>query len=166
MRPVSCHSPMHLPRPQSARNLILLGDPQQLPQVAQALHPNASGVSVLDHVIGEHATLAEDRGVFLPETRRMHPDVADFISDQFYDGRLDCHAQTARQSTCAGTGLRWIRAEHSGNKTASHQEAELIAARLAELMDTDWVNHKGEVNPLQPDRFHGGSAVQRPSSHD
>jgi uncharacterized protein len=63
----------------SAHNILLLGDPQQLPQVAQASHPNASGVSVLDHVIGEDSTIRPDRGVFLSETRRMHPDIADFI---------------------------------------------------------------------------------------
>ncbi len=34
----------------SATNVILLGDPQQLPQVAQAAHPNRSGVSALDHL--------------------------------------------------------------------------------------------------------------------
>jgi predicted RecB family nuclease len=39
----------------SATNVLLLGDPQQLPQVAQASHPNRSGVSALDHLLGEDA---------------------------------------------------------------------------------------------------------------
>ena len=31
----------------SAANVILLGDPQQLPQVSQASHPNGAGASAL-----------------------------------------------------------------------------------------------------------------------
>ncbi|MDZ5088718.1 MULTISPECIES: TM0106 family RecB-like putative nuclease [Mycobacteriaceae] len=137
----------------AARNLILLGDPQQLPQVAQAIHPNSSGVSVLDHVIGEHATLSADRGVFLPETRRMHPDVTAFISQQFYDGRLGSHASCEGQSTAQGTGLRWILADHVGNKTSSQQEADLIVDRIADLMGTPWTNHHGETSQLGPGDF-------------
>ena len=58
----------------SAHNLVLLGDPLQLPQVAKALHPGGGGVSALEHVLGSDATIAADRGVFLTETRRMHPE--------------------------------------------------------------------------------------------
>ena len=36
----------------SAQNLILLGDPLQLPQVTQASHPGGGGSSVLEHVVG------------------------------------------------------------------------------------------------------------------
>ena len=72
----------------AAHNLILLGDPLQLPQVAQASHLRGSGRSVLEHVVGDDVTLADDRGVFLSTTWRMHPDVCDFISDQIYEGRL------------------------------------------------------------------------------
>ena len=70
----------------SARNLILLGDPLQLPQVTQADHPGGGGRSVLEHVLGKDATLHPGRGVFLSQTRRMHPDVCSFISAQIYEG--------------------------------------------------------------------------------
>lgn len=46
----------------SASDVILLGDPLQLPQVAQASHPNRSGVSGLDHVIGDDLTIAAEAG--------------------------------------------------------------------------------------------------------
>ncbi|MEZ0339861.1 TM0106 family RecB-like putative nuclease [Mycobacterium sp. pV006] len=137
----------------AARNLILLGDPQQLPQVAQAAHPNGSGVSVLDHAIGERATLSADRGVFLPETRRMHPDVTAFISQQFYDGRLASHASCTTQSTVHGTGLRWIRSDHVGCRTSSEQEANLIVERIVDLMGTPWTNQGGNTAPLEPSDF-------------
>ena len=97
----------------SAHNLILLGDPLQLPQVTQASHPGGGGLSVLEHVLGPEATMPPDRGVFLHETRRMHPDVCRFISDQIYEGRLDSHPSCAIQDTEFGTGLRWLEAEHA-----------------------------------------------------
>src|SRR5262249_41454925 len=53
---------------QGARNVVLLGDPQQLAHVSQGTHPSGSGASVLSHLLGEHDTVAIDRGVFLGET--------------------------------------------------------------------------------------------------
>ena len=81
----------------SAKNLVLLGDPLQLPQVAQAVHPGGGGLSVLEHVLGDDVTLPPDRGVFLTETRRMHPDVCRFISEEIYEGRLESHPSCAQQ---------------------------------------------------------------------
>lgn len=133
----------------AARNLILVGDPLQLPQVAQASHPRGSGRSVLEHVAGEDNTLSDDRGVFLSTTWRMHPDVCNFISEQIYEGRLASHPDTERQSIIAGTGLRWIPALHVGNTTSSPEEAELVAEHALGLIGTDWVDFKGNTKTLQ-----------------
>ena len=54
----------------SARNLILLGDPLQLAQVSQGTHPPRTGVSVLEHLLGDHPTVPPDMGLFLDRTRR------------------------------------------------------------------------------------------------
>jgi uncharacterized protein len=137
----------------SIRNLVLLGDPAQLPQVSKALHPNGSGASVLQHVLGDDATMPADRGVFLTETRRMHPDVCQFISDEIYDGRLHSHPSCAQQTTELGTGLRWLRAEHDGCATESVEEAELVAAQISKLIGTRWTNQRGEIAPLTPYDF-------------
>ncbi len=137
----------------AARNLILVGDPLQLPQVAQASHPRGSGRSVLEHVVGADVTLAKDRGVFLSQTWRMHPDVCDFISRQIYRGRLDHHRNCARQSTAAGTGLRWIQAEHSANATCSLEEAELVAEQVLALIGTPWTDFDGTDKPLNATDF-------------
>ncbi len=45
----------------SAQKLILLGDPLQLAQVSQGVHPLGSGASVLEHLLGEASTIPEDR---------------------------------------------------------------------------------------------------------
>jgi len=137
----------------AAHNLILLGDPLQLPQVAQASHPRDSGRSVLEHVVGDDVTLAEDRGVFLSTTWRMHPDICDFISGQIYEGRLRYQSNCKRQSTSVGTGLRWISADHVGNSTSSIEEAELVANQVLRLIGTTWVDFDGNEKELMATDF-------------
>ena len=137
----------------SARNLVLLGDPLQLGQVAQASHPHGSGASVLEHILGDHATISDDRGIFLSETWRMHPDVCRFISEQIYEGRLGSHPSCALQSTTEGTGARWLRAAHSERSTDSVEEAALVATELARLMGAKWVDQAGVDRILRVDDF-------------
>ena len=137
----------------AAHNVILLGDPQQLAQIAQAVHPNESGRSGLEHVLADHATMPADRGAFLSQTWRMHPDVCRFISEEIYEGRLTSHPSCATQSTIAGTGLRWLRAEHHGRTTCAPEEAELIAAEIARLIDTEWTIFDGARRRLAATDF-------------
>lgn len=63
----------------AARNIVLVGDPRQLPQVIQGAHPEPANLSCLDWMLGDHATVPPDRGIFLPVSRRMHPEVCRFI---------------------------------------------------------------------------------------
>lgn len=135
----------------AARNLVLLGDPLQLPQVAQASHPGRSGDSVLEHLLGDALTMPDDRGVFLSETRRMHPDVCRFISESIYEGRLSSHESCVQQRSELGTGLRWLRADHTGCSTQAPAEAVLIVEQVDRLLGTTWVNHRGESLKLGTD---------------
>jgi predicted RecB family nuclease len=137
----------------SAHNLILLGDPLQLSQVSQAAHPGGGGSSVLEHVLGDDVTIPSDRGVFLGETWRMHPDICQFISEQIYEGRLVSHPSCAIQNTEFGTGLRWLEAEHVGCSTESVEEAEMVAAEIGRLVGTGWVDQHGSESPLAVDDF-------------
>jgi hypothetical protein len=133
---------------QAAKNIVLLGDPLQLAQVTQGSHPDGSGASVLEHVLGEHATIPDDRGVFLSTTWRMHPDVCDFISEQIYEGRLTSEAGCALQGTEFGTGLRWLRAEHRDRQTECEEEAELIAAEIRRLIGTTYTDREGTTHVI------------------
>jgi len=137
----------------SAKNVVLLGDPLQLPQVSQAVHPGRGGSSVLEHVLGEHVTLPTDRGVFLTETRRMHPDICRFISDEIYEGRLKSHPGCALQATEFGTGLRWLRADHTECSTESLQEAQIVVEQIGRLRGTPWVDRYGVEAPLTAEDF-------------
>jgi Viral (Superfamily 1) RNA helicase len=73
---------------QAAKTVVLLGDPQQLEQPTQGTHPDGVDTSALDHMLGGHQTIPEDRGLFLEETWRLHPTICAFTSELFYENRL------------------------------------------------------------------------------
>lgn len=137
-----------------ASSLVLLGDPQQLPQVTKASHPGTSGGSVLAHLLNGRSTIATDRGFFLTESWRMHPDISLFVSEQSYDGRLrsrDACSQRAVQApgTFTGAGLRLLPVEHEGRSQSSIEEAKAIAAACERLLLGGTVtNEFGGTRPL------------------
>jgi predicted RecB family nuclease len=141
-----------------ARNVILLGDPQQLAQVSQAVHPPGAGMSVLEHLLGEHTTIPPERGLFIDETRRMHPDVCKFISRAIYEDRLESFADCANQRIEApgeltGTGIRYVPIAHEGNTRESPEEVEAIKGMVDELLKGQYVQTDGSSGPLKPEEI-------------
>ena len=132
----------------SARSLVLLGDPNQLPQVSQGSHPEGSGRSVLQHLLGEDVTVRPERGLFLAETWRLRPELCAFTSDAYYEGRLGYAPVTARRSLALGNGPAWIPVEHEGHGQSSPEEVEAIAAAIAGLLGTPFTDEHGETRPL------------------
>ncbi|MGJ0202980.1 TM0106 family RecB-like putative nuclease [Leucobacter sp. gxy201] len=119
----------------AAERLLLLGDPQQLPQVSQGSHPEPVDSSALGWLLGAHETMPAELGYFLAETRRMRPELAGIVSELAYDGRLHAHpAASQREAVGVGAaGLHWHPVRHSGNATASNEEASAVA-RIAHDM--------------------------------
>ena len=72
----------------AAANLLLLGDPQQLPQVSQGTHPEPVDTSALGWLLDGQRTLPAERGYFLDCSYRMHPAVCAAVSRLSYEGRL------------------------------------------------------------------------------
>jgi superfamily I DNA and/or RNA helicase len=136
-----------------ARNLVLLGDPQQLSQVSQGTHPEGAAASALEHVLAGGDTIPPERGLFLGFTWRMHPDVARFVSEMSYEERLRSAPDCARQGTAFGTGIRFIPVEHEGNRQSSREEADAIAAEIDRMTGGDYTNMKGRTRPLRHDDF-------------
>ena len=127
----------------AARSVVLLGDPQQLAHVSHGTHPRGSGASVLEHTLGDAATVAPAEGVFLDHTYRMHPDVCRFVSNAMYDGRLQPVDACARQRVDAdgelsGAGVSMLAVEHEDNRQTAPQEAERVAGAVQQLLDTGW----------------------------
>ncbi|WP_343040217.1 TM0106 family RecB-like putative nuclease [Nitratireductor arenosus] len=137
----------------AARNIVLVGDPRQLPQVIQGAHPDPANSSCLDWMLGDHATVPPDRGIFLPVSRRMHPDVCRFISDQVYEGRLTSHLDTARQSVTGtsfpAAGAFWVPVPHEGNPQISPEEVSAIRAAADELLTGAWTDKDGTMRSMR-----------------
>jgi uncharacterized protein len=143
----------------AARNLVLIGDQMQLAQPAQGSHPGQSGLSCLHYLLEGHATVPPDRGVLLPTTWRLHPDICRFISDTAYDGRLSPQGGTSRRRVVLpkdamrlrrGTGIHIEELPHEGNTQSSEEEAERIAELIGEL-DRSEVEENGKARPFDRD---------------
>jgi predicted RecB family nuclease len=137
----------------AARNVVLLGDPVQLAQVTQGTHPPGSGASVLEHLLRDAHTIPPDRGLFLERTFRLHPDVAAFVSEAFYDGRLRPAEGCERQVTAFGTGLRFLPVEHEANRRSSVEEAERIRTAIEGMLGGEYTDADGRTRPLRENDF-------------
>ncbi|HLS46425.1 MAG TPA: TM0106 family RecB-like putative nuclease [Ornithinicoccus sp.] len=137
----------------ATRGIVLLGDPQQLPQVVQGTHPYGAGRSSLQHLIGDQETMSSDRGIFLDRTYRMHPEITRFVSDLSYASRLESVGGLERQRVDAlgelsGSGLRWVPVPHLASVSESPEEAETVADLIRDLLAGTWTDHEGRVSPL------------------
>ncbi|TDK26264.1 TM0106 family RecB-like putative nuclease [Luteimonas aestuarii] len=135
---------------QAGAQLVLLGDPQQLDQPLQGSHPEGTDVSALHHILGEEQTLPPERGLFLGETWRLHPDICRFTSEMFYANRLHPRAGLERQAIVStsrinGSGLRFLPIPTRGNQSASPEEAEAVRQLVAEILTSGatWTNDRG-----------------------
>ena len=122
-----------------AESVIMLGDPQQLPQVTKADHPDGSGASVLEHLLDGRSTIADGRGVLLDVSWRMHPEVCEFVSERSYDGLLRSREACANRrvdapGSLSGAGLRVRFVDHEGRSQASAEEADAIAEACRTLL--------------------------------
>jgi uncharacterized protein len=142
----------------SAKSLLLLGDPQQLPQVSQGTHPEPIDGSALGYLSDGHDVLPEQFGYFLAETRRMHPALTRAVSRLSYEGALHAHptAET-RHLESVEPGLHAVPVEHYGNATESVEEAEQVVAIIRAHIGLEWMpgtrddgTPQGRTRPFTP----------------
>ncbi|OBI19894.1 TM0106 family RecB-like putative nuclease [Mycobacterium sp. E2497] len=132
----------------AAANLVLLGDPQQLPQVSQGTHPDPVDTSALDWLVDGQRTLPDERGYFLDRSYRMHPAVCAAVSALSYEGRLHSHECTGdRRLAGYPPGVQTLTVAHHGNSTESPQEADAIAAEIDRMLGAPWTDEHG-TRPL------------------
>lgn len=124
---------------QAGKNLVLIGDPQQLDQPLQGTHPPGAEKSALEHLLGEHKTIPQAMGLLIPETFRLHPNICAYTSEIFYDGKLSAH-QVARNRVLeghpllSGAGLWFVPVQHEGNRNSSPEEVQIIARTVESLL--------------------------------
>ena len=133
----------------SADRLVLLGDPNQLPQVSQGLHPERAEASVLEHLLAGAQTVPPERGIFLERTWRLRPELCTFTSEAYYDGRLGWAEPCERRTLAAGDGPFLLHVEHAGRGQSSWEEAEAVGAAIRELRGTPFTDADGATRPLE-----------------
>jgi uncharacterized protein len=140
----------------SAKNLILLGDPQQLEQPQRGAHPEGADVAALSHFLDGRKTMPEDRGLFLKTTRRLHPAITEFTSEIFYEEKLESLPGLEKQVISGGTpfdsaGLFYVPVEHTGNQNKSKEEINAIEKIVEQLLAKGkWTDEDEVTRPLQP----------------
>ena len=134
----------------AARSVLLLGDPQQLPQVSTGVHPYPVDVSALGWLSDGAAALDPRFGYFLGESWRMDSALCERVSWLSYDGALASAAATAgRALQGVAPGVVSYPVEHAGCSVRSVQEAQAVVDCVRELLGREWVSAAGaEPRPL------------------
>lgn len=134
----------------AARSVLLLGDPQQLPQVSTGVHSYPVDVSALGWLSDGAAALDPRFGYFLGESWRMDSALCERVSWLSYDGALASAAATAgRALQGVAPGVVSYPVEHAGCSVRSVQEAQAVVDCVRELLGREWVPAAGaEPRPL------------------
>ena len=135
---------------QCADNLILMGDQMQLSQPTMGTHPEGTGLSSLDYLLGEKPTIPKDIGILLPKTYRLHPDICDFVSKKVYEGRIAAIDDNKKRviKPCLNSkylkpsGIQYIELDHYGNEQASPEEVEVIKNIIQELLSSEKIGYE------------------------
>ena len=139
----------------AAPRLLLLGDPQQLPQVSQGTHPEPVDTSALGWVMDGEQVIPATHGYFLARSWRMHPAVSAAVSDLSYAGRLASH-DGAAQRTVEGIepGLHVLPVRHHGNATESPEEAAEVVRIVRDVLGRSFtditIGDGGSAIPCPP----------------
>jgi uncharacterized protein len=133
---------------QASSRLLLLGDPQQLPQVSQGAHPEPVDESALGWVSAGHATLPPELGYFLADSWRMTSELCRAVSELSYEGRLrSAPAADLRRLEGVPAGIETVMVEHSGNITSSPEEAAEVVRQVKRHLGLNWHSEQG-TGPL------------------
>jgi uncharacterized protein len=157
-----------------AKNIFLLGDQMQLEQPVQGSHPGDAGLSSLQYALKDtkasrpdapvlHAVVPPDYGLFLGESRRMHPTVCRFISESIYEGRLNAFGDCARQKTAVPananglitieSGIVFSGIAHDGDIQQSDEEVQRVCAIFQELLGRQYTDKDNKTRPLALNDF-------------
>jgi len=110
-------------------------------------------VSVLQHLLGSAETVPPERGIFLERTWRLRPEICEFTSEAYYEGRLLPAEVAERRSLAAGNGLVVRPVEHEGRSQSSWEEADAVAEEIRALLGTSFTDADGETRPLAAGDF-------------
>ncbi len=103
----------------AARRLLLIGDPQQLPQVSQGTHPAPVDGSALGWLCEGEAVIPERFGYFLGTSWRMHPGALRGGLRPRLRRAAAARTTPSGGSSASSPGLEPVAVRHAGNTTSS-----------------------------------------------
>jgi len=143
-----------------AKNIILVGDQLQLGQPTAGSHPGMSSKSVLDYLLDEKDTVDENRGIFLNKTFRLHPNINNFTSENFYENRLIAHKDNQNRKilypkNCLiqKEGIHTILMKHSDNSQTSKEEFQIIDKLIKQLIGKKFIDYNLKERDLTINDF-------------
>ncbi|AZI57100.1 TM0106 family RecB-like putative nuclease [Nakamurella antarctica] len=139
----------------ATQRLLLLGDPAQLPQVSQGIHPEPVDLSALGWLADGQRVLPDRYGYFLETSWRMHPALCTSVSDLSYDGKLSSeHSASDRKLEGVRPGVQIKSVLHEGNSVVSSEEAAKVLRQVQLLLGRDWTSALGAPpRPLEESDF-------------
>lgn len=134
------------------KNLLLLGDPQQLPQVSQGSHPFPVDTSTLNWLSQDAEVLDPRFGLFLSHSYRMHPDVCAPVSQLSYNHKLlPAQVTSGHKLTGVESGVFGVPIPHFGNSVFSIEEARGVLELINSLIGKPWKAYNdADATPLGP----------------
>jgi len=124
----------------SAKNIVIIGDQMQLSSPISAVHPGDSGQSLPEYLLEGNDTINSNKGIFIDKSRRLHPKLRQFISENFYDERLKNFDFTEKRKiifsnkkdSIPETGIVMIDANH---KEVCRQKSEEEGSLVKDFYD-------------------------------
>ena len=146
----------------AAKNMVLLGDQNQLEQPTQGKHPDKAGLSVLNYFLDGHDTVPPELGLFLDVSYRLHPEICSFVSHHCYEGRLQPAPGNEKQSVSLPKKTRWVTkpsgilfspVEHDDGGQGSEAEADRCLQIFEELLGSGYSDKTGKKRKLALEDF-------------
>jgi len=138
-----------------AKNIVLIGDQNQLGHPTEGVHPGESSKSVLNFLLGDLETIPENKGIFLNTTYRLHSKINEFISHNFYEDKLVCHKDNdLRSINLSGhkiihsEGIFYIQANHEGCSQKSDEECNIVKNLIDQFIGRESFNEKGKKHKI------------------
>lgn len=136
-----------------AENIVLVGDPLELPQPIKASHPGESGDSCLEYIMKDKRVVPPSQGIFLKTTRRMHNSVCKFISDMVYEGNLESDVAASQQSLVDTNGrslygVHFVDVPHEHRSQQCPEEIYAIESKIESLIGSSFTDRDGGTKKI------------------
>ncbi|SVE01940.1 uncharacterized protein METZ01_LOCUS454794, partial [marine metagenome] len=110
-----------------------------------------SGKSLPEYLLEDQDTISSNKGIFIDKSRRLHPKLCKFTSENFYDGRLKNYDFTERrkitflkkENVLPETGILMVDAKHKDVcRQKSEEEGKLVKDFYNRLLGSTFLEDK------------------------